>query len=361
MKPKVTVLMSVYNSERYLREAIESILNQTFEDFDFLIINDGSTDESRKIIRLYDDARVRLIDNEGNIGLTLSLNKGIALAQGEYLARMDADDVSLPERLETQVKFLNSHPDTALVGSAALIIDSASHLLETAYRDISDRLLPTQLFWENCLVHSSVMGRTSVFQEFQYPEQYAVAQDYWLWTQIAQKYPIANLAEPLLCSRRHSDSVTLMHSSRQEAVVKRIFRRQLEHLGLTPLSDTDVELHYQLLRQQFHPKQIAMSQRYAVLAWILRIVEQHRRNPVYDHAYFSHQLQQNWRRFFDARAGYQSGVKGMVLLYKGLALFPTLEEQCRYLLTCLKPVPLFRRVIPPLTKLLNLFMRSDKA
>ncbi len=116
-KPRVTVLMSVYNGEKYLREAIDSILNQTFKDFEFLIIDDGSTDSSADIIRSYTDFRIRLIQNEKNIGLTRSLNKGLKLAKGEYIARMDVDDISLPIRFEKQVSFLDKYEDVKLVGS----------------------------------------------------------------------------------------------------------------------------------------------------------------------------------------------------------------------------------------------------
>src|SRR4030067_2802339 len=106
ISPKVTVLMSVYNGEKYLEKAINSILNQTFTDFEFLIVNDGSTDGSVKIIESYNDHRIRLVHNEANIGLINSLNKGLDLAQGEYVARMDCDDISLTERLPKKVSFL---------------------------------------------------------------------------------------------------------------------------------------------------------------------------------------------------------------------------------------------------------------
>ena len=101
VRPKVSVLMSVYNGERYLREAVESILNQTFTDFEFIIIDDGSTDSSRAILASFDDPRIVLLQNETNIGLTRSLNEGLSLARGKYIARQDADDASLLERLET--------------------------------------------------------------------------------------------------------------------------------------------------------------------------------------------------------------------------------------------------------------------
>src|SRR4051794_29608800 len=115
--PKVTVLLAVYNGERYLREAIDSILGQTFQDFEFLIINDGSTDSTREIILSYHDPRIRLVDNEDNIGQTRSLNRGLALAAGQFVARQDADDISEPERLASQVAFLEIHPEVVLLGT----------------------------------------------------------------------------------------------------------------------------------------------------------------------------------------------------------------------------------------------------
>ncbi|NHJ46179.1 MAG: glycosyltransferase family 2 protein, partial [Asgard group archaeon] len=117
-KIKVTVLMSVFNGEKYLREAIDSVLHQTFTDFEFLIINDGSTDNSVEIINSYDDERIHLVHNEQNIGLAASLNKGINLARGEYIARMDCDDINHQTRLEKQVKFMDKNPDIGLLSSA---------------------------------------------------------------------------------------------------------------------------------------------------------------------------------------------------------------------------------------------------
>ena len=122
MNPLVTVLMPVYNGEKYLKEAIESILNQTFKDFEFLIINDGSTDNSVKIIQSFNDLRIRLIHNESNIGLIKTLNKGLKLSNGKYIARMDCDDVSLPKRLSVQINFMEKHPEIGVCGSWVKII-----------------------------------------------------------------------------------------------------------------------------------------------------------------------------------------------------------------------------------------------
>ena len=122
VQPSITVLMPVYNAERFLSEAIDSILHQTLTNFEFLIIDDGSTDNSLKIINSYRDQRIILVRNGTNLGITASLNKGIELAKGHLIARMDADDISYPDRLQKQYDYLNQHPDCAMVSTLARVI-----------------------------------------------------------------------------------------------------------------------------------------------------------------------------------------------------------------------------------------------
>ena len=124
---KATVLMPVYNAEKYVAEAIDSILNQTFNDFEFLIINDGSTDNSLDIIKSYDDPRITIINNETNLGLSHTLNKGIELARGEYIIRMDADDISLSIRLEKQIEFMDSNQHIGICGSWIQTFDKSGN------------------------------------------------------------------------------------------------------------------------------------------------------------------------------------------------------------------------------------------
>lgn len=119
--PKVSVVMPAFNAEKYIREAVDSILNQTFTDFEFIIINDGSTDHTKEIILEYDDPRIVLLENEKNSGIVVTLNKGIQFARGEYIARMDSDDISLCNRIERQVLFLDSHAHIGLIGSVLLV------------------------------------------------------------------------------------------------------------------------------------------------------------------------------------------------------------------------------------------------
>ncbi|MGD8762769.1 MAG: glycosyltransferase [Desulfobacteraceae bacterium] len=209
--PKITVLMSVYNGSRYLRQAIESILCQTWSDFEYLIINDGSTDNSRDIVLSFDDPRIRLVDNPSNIGLTKSLNRGLQLAQAEYIARQDADDISYPERLERQVQFLDEYPDVALLGTRARAIDEKGksqkeNLLRTPIGLLAIRWY---LMFQNAFIHSAVIFRRSIIWEKLggYDESFVRAQDYELWSRIARLYDVANLADVLLDHRFEYGSI----------------------------------------------------------------------------------------------------------------------------------------------------------
>lgn len=205
--PTVSVIMSVYNGERFLKEAIESILNQTFTDFEFLIINDGSTDDSVKIIESFKDERIKLINNEKNLKLIASLNKGIKIAKGKYIARMDCDDISVNERLEKQVEFLEKFNDYGLVGTWYTVIDgNGNDQYNVSYPSSNDLI---KLFLSlNCpLAHGSIMGRTELFKENLYgsKDSYAV-EDYELWTRISKLTKIHNIPEYLFKYRIYGES-----------------------------------------------------------------------------------------------------------------------------------------------------------
>lgn len=197
--------MSVYNGEKYLSEAIESILNQTFKDFEFLIINDGSTDSSREIILSYDDYRIKLIENDNNIGLTKSLNKGVDIACGKYIARMDADDISMPERLEKQVDFMENHEDIAVCGSWFSVIDDKGNILSEVKTQINHEFLFFELFFKNPIGHATTIMRKSVIEHIgRYDPDYVVTQDYYLWFRIIESgYKIHNIDRVLIYYRKH--------------------------------------------------------------------------------------------------------------------------------------------------------------
>lgn len=203
MKPKVTVLMSVYNGERFLPQAIDSILTQSYHDFEFLIIDDGSNDRSREIIQSYNDKRIRLINNRENIGLTASLNKGLELAGGEYIARMDADDVSYPQRLEVQVEFLENNPAVALLGAWAEVVDEDGKTIKVWRYPAGDCAIRWRLLTRNCLVHSSVMYRKDKVRDAGgYNSSLKFAQDYELWAKLSGTARIRQLPRVLITHRR---------------------------------------------------------------------------------------------------------------------------------------------------------------
>ncbi len=204
--------MSVYNGNQYLEESIESILNQTFADFEFIIIDDGSIDSSWEIVTRYakEDRRIKLFKNEENIGLTKSLNKGLKLAQGEYVARQDADDVSLPERFEKQVEILDRDPEVVLVSCNIEWIDSEGRFLGKQPRDCDRDLVSWYLLFYNHLAgHSQVMFRqNSVRNLGGYSEDYRYSQDYELWSRLSKLGEIVILSDVLLKQRRHANSIS---------------------------------------------------------------------------------------------------------------------------------------------------------
>lgn len=230
--PKVTVLMPVYNGERYLREAIDSILSQTFQDFEFLIINDGSTDSTREIICYYDDPRIRLLDNECNLGLTRSLNKGLKLAEGEFIARQDGDDISEPERLAKQVAFLDTQPEVALVGTFYKMIDDRGNLIGKEKKPTNYTQICWDLLFCCTFIHTSVMFRKSTIQEqigF-YNEAVIYAQDYDLWCRIARSLKVVNISEYLVKLRLNPSSMTATYGSMVEDEPRKIRAENIAHL-----------------------------------------------------------------------------------------------------------------------------------
>lgn len=239
--PKISVLMSVYNGSPYLQESVESILNQTFSDFEFIIIDDCSIDNSRKIIEEYakKDRRITLIVNEENLGLTKSLNKGLKVAKGEYIARQDADDISLPKRLEKEVFVLAKHSDVVLVSCEMEEIDAEGNITGISRRACDSNLVAWHLLFHNHLGgHSQVMFRREpTINLGGYCEDYRYAQDYELWGRLLKLGKIVILPDVLLKQRSHNKSISNSKKSEQETYV--VF--QVQH-GIQQLTCKEISL-----------------------------------------------------------------------------------------------------------------------
>lgn len=249
VETKVSVLMPVYNGERYLVEAVDSILNQTFRDFEFVIINDGSNDRTAEILARYADPRMRIVHNDKNVGITASLNKGLDLARGEYIARMDQDDISEPQRLEKQVAYMEENPNVVASGTWARDIDAEG-------REIGQRCVPASErmryeYWRpSPIVHPSAILRTSQLGRARYDANFDPAADFEFWLRLKANHDLGNVPEFLLRYRVHADSITGRQRPgqidlSQEAVYQRlglkVSKAAFEHLmgsrpDLNPLS-----------------------------------------------------------------------------------------------------------------------------
>ncbi len=229
--PKITVLMSVHKGEKYLREAVDSILNQTFKDFEFLIINDGSTDRTAEILQSYHNSRIRIINNEKNMGLTKSLNKGLRLAKGEYIARMDADDISYPNRLEVQYEYMEKNPDVGIVGSWNDVIDNVGNRTDFWKCNYSSEDIYYILNFRNCLTHCSILFKKElVINNGGYNETIKNAQDYELWSRISKVTKIHQIQKVLVKWRITNNSISSKRRSSQTETVKTVVENNLEHL-----------------------------------------------------------------------------------------------------------------------------------
>lgn len=214
--PKITVLMSVYNGEKYLNKCIESILNQSFSDFEFLIIEDGSTDNTIEILNSYKDKRIRIIKNEVNIGLVQSLNKGLLAANSELICRMDADDWSESTRLDKQVKCLERDPKLVLIGSYMNHVDSEGKFISLLKVPLNNLEIKFRMMFETAIFHPTVMFRKKpVIECGMYSSSYRHAEDADLWRRLRAYGTFMNL--PIsLCSRRwHSESICNKHQNIQ--------------------------------------------------------------------------------------------------------------------------------------------------
>ncbi len=234
--PAISVCMPVYNAERYVAEAVESILHQTLGDFEFLIVDDGSTDGSRRILEGYAarDPRIRLTSRP-NTGYLVALNEMLAGARGEFIARMDADDVALPERFERQVSYLRAHPEVLALGSRILLVDpDGAPLTEMCEEQDHEGIDRAHLEGHVVICHPTVMARAEAMRRVGgYRPEYYTAEDLDLWLRLAEIGRLANLPEALVKYRQHFQSIGNAQRARQEAAAVRAVADARRRRGLS--------------------------------------------------------------------------------------------------------------------------------
>lgn len=291
--------MPVYNGEKYLKEAIESILNQTFRNFEFLVIDDGSTDNSAKIIRSFNDARIRLERNETNLGLIKTLNKGLMLSKGKYIARMDCDDISLPKRLATQVNFMEKNPEIGVCGSWVKIIGLKKSFINRYPK--TDVLSRAYLLFNTPFAHPAVIIRKEVFEkhDLEYSENYKHAEDYELWSRIVDYTKISNIPKVLLHYRIHPESVSKKNSSTQVENSNKVRLGLLNQLNINP-TPTELDIHRRFIRPDYLDQKDFINQ---LETWLRNILSANAKEKIYEQDSLSEVVSNRWIKACDANAG----------------------------------------------------------
>lgn len=221
--PKISVVMATYNGEKYIKPAIDSILNQTFSDFEFLIVDDCSSDLTSVILDQYQnqDLRVKVITNSQNLKQTKSLNRALEVASGRYIARMDDDDIADLGRLEKQFQFMEQNPDLALCGSLGWVIDENGQRIQDKNLAVGRERIKQRLLFNNQFIHSSLFIRKEILdREGFYNEKFVKAQDYELVLRLAGKYPVDNLSDRLIHWRLDMNSMSWNNKAQQKFAIK---------------------------------------------------------------------------------------------------------------------------------------------
>jgi glycosyltransferase involved in cell wall biosynthesis len=303
--PKISVLMPVYNGEKYLKEAIESVLYQDFTDFEFLIINDGSTDSSTKIISSYTDARIRIIDNEKNIGLVGTLNKGLDLAKGEYIARMDCDDISIKSRLSVQVKLMDSNKNIGASGSFYRLLRKNKKAISDL--PINNEEIKAFMIFNSPIAHPSAIIRSSILKQhnLKYDSEYIHCEDYNLWSQISEFSQLANTADVLLEYRVHENQITgnAKFLFAKSSSLNLIRLRHLKLLDIVPNED-ELAIHNLIGNGE---KLGSEEQLKSAQTWLKKIVQINNKNKAVDETYFEKIILERWLRLCFNFLGWRRG------------------------------------------------------
>ncbi len=246
--PQVSIIMPVYNGASFVTDALNSVFSQTLDDFELIVVDDGSTDETSAILQRCHDPRLRLITHSTNLGGAAARNKGISVARGRYIAQIDVDDRAHPKRLERQVAFLDQNPDLDLIGSWSRMMDEAGQPLPRIRRQpLTPDAVRARLLFRCCISHRSVIARREVYDLYKYDPDFRLSQDFELFVRMTKSFKLGNLPDVLMFARVHRQQI-----SRNKANVAKIknidiIRRQLVDLNV-PFSDADLERHFFLTR-----------------------------------------------------------------------------------------------------------------
>jgi glycosyltransferase involved in cell wall biosynthesis len=277
--PVVTVLLPLYNGAHYVREAVESILRQTWKDFELLIIDDGSTDTGPEIVTAMRDERIILLRNPSNMGVAATLNRGLDVARGHYIARMDADDISLPDRLERQIRFMDEHPDVGISGGWVRLF-GGGELPYTCRVPSCNHEVAAYCLFENPLWHMAVIMRKDALNThgLRYNPDFSRSEDYDLWIRAGHNFLLANLARVLVRVRRTQGSATRANWNEVTRQTEVLLGRQLSDFGMS-VTEEEVAFHHRIGRGYRLTDQNKMK---LAESWLSRLLLENSQRLVFD-------------------------------------------------------------------------------
>lgn len=241
--PKISIVMPVFNRERYIKSSVESILNQTFSDFEFIIVNDGSTDKTLEILESYKDDRIKIFNNETNRGIVYSRNRGLKETNSELIGMFDSDDIATPDKFQLQYSFLEKNPDIAMVGAGAKWIDEDGKLLTKKWKvDKPNKQIPAILLFRNYFIQSTILVRKKAIPKGLYSSGFDVVEDYKMWFEISQYHKVANINKYLILYRVHSDNVSSIDTI-QYSLHDKLYRFIFDKYGIN-ITDEELNAHY---------------------------------------------------------------------------------------------------------------------
>ena len=289
-KPIISVLLPVYNEEKYIKKSIESILAQTFVDFEIIVINDASTDNSSDIIQSFNDPRIKILNNKKNSGIAKSLNEGFLVTKGDYIARMDANDIAIDTRFEKQLQYLQNYPDCVVVFCPVLKIDENGKSLDRIEgKYIPPELIQTYMFYKTCFFHSTVLLRKNKLSNPPYDEN-NLAEDYGLWVELLQNWELHILDEVLMQVRDLPDGLRFKDECRESYHTTKISNLELLHINP---DNEEIDIHLSLGEKTDDTENnIAVKK----MKWLDKLYKANKQYSIYNEPYFTAKLIEHWNR-----------------------------------------------------------------
>ena len=288
--PLVSIVMPTYNSELYVKESVESILNQTYSNLELIIIDGYSTDSTEKIISSFKSDKIRFYRQiEKGSGLASALNDGITVANGEFIARMDTDDISFPNRIKQQTNYLLNNRDIAICGTWAKPLETIIPRIRRY--PLNPNVLKCYLLFESLIVHPSVMFNRNILKnDLVYDNSFKYCEDYELWTRLSEKYDIGNIGEILIGYRLTKGSASRGNYQKHLEFNYKVISRQLNKLNIYPSSE-QIKLHKNIVVE----KSNAINELIKIEDWLLKLIQNNQKYSIYPEPFFTSVVKNRWR------------------------------------------------------------------